>query len=672
MGEINHILKVKKRNGEIAHFDKRKITDAIFNAAKSVGGSDYEKAETITEEIVLELMNLKLTTPSIEEIQDVVEKVLITEGHAKTVKQYILYRAKRQKEREQRQSILGYTEKTKMDIAGALVAKKRYLQKKENNTTETITEMFQRVAKEIAKGEKKHNKNSYKEYEIKFLEIMKDLKFLPGGRILANAGKKERFLMNSFVLPVEDKLDKVYETLKRAMIIQKGGGGTGFDFSKLRPIGSITEQTESSAAGPLSFIVMFNDASKTIRNRGNRMGANMGILRVDHPQIFDFITLKDKLNLEHFNISVGITDSFMEAVSKNQEYPIIDPFTNKEVNRMKARRILDLITTMAWKTADPGLLFLDRINKDNPTPHLGDFTTTDTCGEMPMYPNEATPLGSINLSKFLHKKEIDYNSLKDIVHLSVRFLDDAIDASWFPFPEIERTSKKFRRIGLGVMGWADLLYGMRIPYNSNKAVALAREVMSFINNEADKTSQKLAKERGVFPEFKNSTFEKEGKKRRNATVTAIAPTGSISLLAGTSSSIEPNFALSMMRQMFGTQKILIVNKEFEKAAYEYNIYSENLMKEVAEHGSIKFMELPDEVKNIFVVAHDIDPKWHLRMQAAFQENVEGAISKTINFPKEASIQEIYDAFTEAYRLGVKGISIYRDGSKDNQVLQTVF
>ena len=399
----------------------------------------------------------------------------------------------------------------------------------------------------------------------------------------------------------------------------------------------------------------------------------MGVLRVDHPQILDFITLKDKLNLEHFNISVGITDKFMDAVSKNQEYSIVDPITKKEVNRIKARRILDIITTMAWKTADPGLLFLDRINRDNPTPQLGEITSTDTCGEMPMYGNESTPLGSINLSRFIKEnQEIDYNKLKETVHLAVRFLDNAIDASWYPFFEVEKTTKNFRRIGLGVMGWADMLYTLKIPYNSNKAVALAREVMGFISKEADLASQELAKERGVFPNYQGSTFEKLGKKRRNATITAIAPTGSISLLAGTSSSIEPNFAISVMRQLFGSQKILMINKQFEKTLTKLNLFSEKLMKEVSETGSLKYTNLPEELKKIFVIAHEIEPKWHLRMQAAFQENVEGAISKTINFQNEASVQEIYEAFTEAYKLGVKGISIYRDGSKDNQVLQIAY
>jgi ribonucleoside-diphosphate reductase alpha chain len=695
MGEEKLILKVKKRNGTVIPFMKSKITEAIFRAAKAVGGSDRKRSEEITDIVVEELLKLKKENPTVEEIQDTVEKVLIKEGHAKTAKHYILYRAQHQKDREQRASILGYAEDTKMDIAGALVAKKRYLIKKVPNKeasefvdveeigerTETIKEMFERVADEIIKGEALHTKKKeqLEEYRKKFIKMMKEIYFLPGGRILANSGRKDRFLMNSFVLPMEDKIEGIFETLKRATIIQKGGGGTGFDFSKLRPIGSETEQTESSAAGPLSFIVMFNDASKTIRNRGNRMGANMGVLRIDHPQILDFITLKDKINLEHFNISIGITDQFMEAVSKNQDYPIIDPFSKKEVNRVKARRILDLATTMAWKTADPGILFIDRINRDNPTPELGQINSTDTCGEMPMYPNESCPLGSINLSRFIKKedekgndKKIDFDKLKEIVHLAVRFLDDAIDASWYPFKEIEEETKNFRRIGLGVMGWADLLYALKIPYNSTKALNLAREVMGFINKEADSASQTLAKERGEFLKYKGSTFEKEGKKRRNATVTAIAPTGSISLLAGTSSSIEPNFALSTMRQLFSTQKVLIVNKEFEKTSFEEGFHSENLLKEVAEYGSLKYSDVPENIKRIFVVAHDIEPRWHIRMQAAFQENTEGAISKTINFPNEASVQEIYDAFTESYKMGVKGISIYRDGSKENQVLQRAY
>ena len=666
----NKILNVKKRNGEIVPFDKNRITNAIFKAAKAAGGSDKDKSEEITDFVIEELISLKNELPSIELIQDTVEKILIEKGHAKTAKQFILYRANHQKEREQRQSILGEAEDMKINIAGALVAKKRYLDNN-NEKNENLKEMFIRVTKEIIKGEKQYNKE-WEIYYQEYLDMLLNIEFVPGGRILANSGKENRFLMSSFVLPIEDKIEGIFETLRKAMIIQKGGGGTGFDFSKIRSKGSKTEQTESSASGPLSFIIMFNDASRTIKNRGNRLGANMGVLRIDHPQILDFITLKEKMNLEHFNISVGITDEFMEAVSKNQEYSIIDPYTKKEIEKIKARRVLDLITTMAWKSADPGVLFIDTINKKNPNQNQGKISTTDTCGEMPMYDYESTPLGSINLTKFINEeKEIEYDKLRKITHLAVRFLDNAIDASWYAFKEIEIATKNYRRIGLGIMGWADLLYALRIPYNSNKAVNLAKEIMSFINKEADIASQMLAKERGTYPMYKGSIFDEKNILRRNATVTAIPPTGSISILAGTSSSIEPNFAISTMRQLFGSQKVLLVNKEFEKAAKEFNIYSEQLMKEIAENCSISNMEeIPEELRKVFVVAHDIEPKWHLRMQAAFQENVEGAISKTINFPHNASIQEIYDTFTEAYKLGVKGISVYRDGSKDNQILQS--
>jgi ribonucleoside-diphosphate reductase alpha chain len=668
MGEI---LKVKKRNGSIIPFEKERITKAIFKAAQAAGGTDKEKSEEITNFVLDELKLLNIEIPSVELIQDIVEKILIEKGHAKTAKQFILYRATHQKEREIRNSIIGSNEDMKISLLGALIAKKRYLEIKDNKT-ETIKEMFERVTSEIIKAEKKYNKENWKEYHEKFLKIMIDMKFIPGGRILANSGKNERFLMNSFVLPIEDKIEGIFETLRKAIIIQKGGGGTGFDFSKIRPRGSKTEQTESSAAGPLSFIIMFNDASRTIKNRGNRMGANMGVLRVDHPQILDFITLKEKFNLEHFNISVAVTDQFMDAVSKNQEYSIIDPYTKKEVEKIKARRVLDLISTIAWKSADPGLLFIDTINENNSTKNQGDICTTDTCAEMPMHENESAPLGSINLTKFINEnKEIDYENLKEVIHLSVRFLDNAIDASWYPFKEIEIATKNNRRIGLGVMGWADLLYALRIPYNSNKAVNLAREIMSFINKEASLASQNLAEERGNFLMYKGSIFEEQGIKRRNATVTAIAPTGSISLFANTSSSIEPNFGLSTMRQIFGTQKVIIVNKEFEDALKEEKIYSEQLMKEIADKGNIKDIEeIPEELKNVFVVAHEIEPKWHLRMQAAFQEHVEGSISKTINFPTNTSMQDIYESFTEAYKLGLKGISIYRDGSKENQILQS--
>ena len=557
------------------------------------------------------------------------------------------------------------------------VLKRRYL-KKDNNgkLVETPEKMFRRVARHIAKAEKKHgNDADVKKMENIFYNMMTELKFLPNSPTLMNSGRRLGQLAACFVLPVEDSMEGIFDSLKNAAIIHKSGGGTGFSFSRLRPKDSRVGTTGGIASGPVSFMKIFNTATEQVKQGGTRRGANMAILRVDHPDIMEFIHSKKKhKELNNFNISVGITDSFMEAVKKGDNYRLIDPRDKKKVLELNAAEVYHALVKQAWENGDPGIIFLDRLNRDNPTPALGEIESTNPCGEQPLLPMESCNLGSINLAKFItYNNEvptIDFKHLKDIVWLSVRFLDNTIDMSKYPLPEIEKMVQGNRKIGLGVMGFADLLYQLKIPYNSERALEIAEEVMGFIQEESHEASKHLAAERGVFPNCDKSIFKsKKCFTYRSAAATTIAPTGTLSIIADCSSGVEPLFALSFVRNVMDDDKLLEVNPYFENEAKKRGFYSSELMDAIAMEGGIQHLnEIPEDLREVFVTAHDISAEWHIRMQAAFQKHTDNAVSKTVNLSRDATVDDVQKIYDLAYELDCKGVTIYRDGSKENQVL----
>jgi len=477
-----------------------------------------------------------------------------------------------------------------------------------------------------------------------------------------------------FVLPVEDTMEGIFETIKNAALIHKSGGGTGFSFSRLRPKGASVNSTGGVASGPVSFMKVFNAATEAVKQGGTRRGANMGILRVDHPDIMDFITCKrDNTDITNFNISVGITEKFMEAVEAGKDYELIDPHHKKAVGKLNARKVFDLIVDMSWNNGEPGIIFLDRLNKDNVTPGLGEIESTNPCGEQPLLPYEACNLGSINLSLMIKnsagKPEVDFEKLGNTVRKAVHFLDNVIDVNQYPLDEIDRMTKGTRKIGLGVMGWADMLCKMNVPYGSQKALNLAEKVIHFIQEQSRKASIDIAEQKGVFPYYENSIYKDLGVRVRNATTTTIAPTGTLSIIAGVSSGIEPLFAISYIRNVMDNDELLEVNPLFKQIAMIDGFYSDDLMKRIAKKGTIRdFPEIPKSVQNVFVTAHDIAPEWHVKMQAIFQKYTDNAVSKTVNLCHEATKDDVRDVFTLAYKTCCKGVTLYRDGSRDMQVL----
>ena len=557
------------------------------------------------------------------------------------------------------------------------VLARRYLKKDhDGKATETPAHMFRRVARHIAKAEKKFGTDAnVKRYEALFYDIMTDLKFLPNSPTLMNAGRQLGQLAACFVLPVEDSMEGIFDSLKNAAAIHKSGGGTGFSFSRLRAKNSMVGTTGGIASGPVSFMKIFNAATEQVKQGGTRRGANMAILRVDHPDIMEFIFCKKKNNeLNNFNISVGLTENFMLAVEKNAPYDLIDPQSGKPTGQLNAAEVYLTLVTQAWNNGDPGIVFLDRMNRDNPTPAIGEIESTNPCGEQPLLPMEACNLGSINLSKFIvltnGAAAIDYQDLGETVTAAVRFLDNTIDQSKYPLDDIDLMVKGNRKIGLGVMGFADLLFQLKIPYNSEEALTKAEEVMKFVQDTSHQASSDLAKERDVFRNFNKSVFKRRKKCRyRNATTTTIAPTGTLSIIGDCSSGVEPLFALSFVRNVMDNDKLLEVNPHFEKVARENGFYSDEIMDQIANEGSLAHIEtIPEDVKKVFVTAHDISPEWHIRMQAAFQKYTDNAVSKTVNLPREATVEDVRKIYDLAYELDCKGVTIYRDGSKENQVL----
>ena len=549
----------------------------------------------------------------------------------------------------------------------------RYLAKNEaGEVVETVEELFHRVADSIAQGDAPYGGASEATSKL-FFDMMADLRFLPNSPTLMNAGRALGQLSACFVLPVEDSMEGIFDAIKYAALIHKSGGGTGFSFSRLRPYGSTVGSTGGVASGPVSFMRVFNMATEAVKQGGTRRGANMGVLRIDHPDILSFIDCKkNNADITNFNISVGLTEAFMQAVERGEDYPLVDPHNKEATGVLNAKEVFEKIVDAAWHNGEPGILFLDRLNRENPVPVQGDFESTNPCGEQPLLPYESCNLGSINLSKLIKETEngldIDWPLLAQTTRDAVHFLDNVIEVNNYPLEEIRQQTLSTRKIGLGVMGFADLLLLLDIPYGSEESLLLAQRVMAFITNEGRQASAELAKVRGAFPMFEQSMY-KEGPPLRNATITTIAPTGTLSIIAGCSSGVEPIFAYAYMRNIMDGTQMLEANPILEAKLRQDGLYSLELMQEISEKGTIAHIDsLPEEIRRVFVSAHDVSPLHHVQMQAAFQQHTDNAVSKTVNFPHDATHEDVAQVYRLACSEGCKGVTIYRDGSRDSQVL----
>jgi ribonucleoside-diphosphate reductase alpha chain len=661
--------KIRKRDGRIVNFDSSRIKDAIHRAFIAVELENGKRAESITKEVV-QLLEKKFEKriPSVEDVQDLIIEVLKKRGYEIVAKEYQAYRKKKEEIRRLREK-LGI-EEPKLTVNALEVLRKRYLLRDEDGRIiETPARMFMRVAKAIAKVERKYGGNP-KESEKIFYGMMARAEFLPNSPTLFNAGTELGQLSACFVLSVEDSLESIFAAVKNMALIEKSGGGVGFDFSKLRPKGDIVRSTKGVASGPVSFMRVFDAATEVIKAGGKRRGAMMGVLRADHPDVIEFITSKQKPRvLSNFNISVAVTDDFIKTLQEDGEYWLINPRNKEKVRKLKAKNVWNLMAKSAWESGDPGVIFLDEINRHNPIPEIGRIEATNPCAEQPLLPYESCNLGSVNLSRMVENGKINWEKLRETVRNAVHFLDNVIDANRFSLREIEEMTKANRKIGLGVMGFADMLIKLGIPYDSEEALKLAEKLMKFVTKEARKKSVELGEERGSFSNFDKSVWKDKYHAMRNATITTIAPTGSISIIAGCSSGIEPLFAISFMRKVLEGTRLFEINPLFEIIAKEREFYSAELLEEIARTGSVQGIKgVPEDVKRVFVTALDISPEWHVRMQAAFQKHTDNAVSKTANLPRDATVENVEKVFWLAYRLKCKGITVYRYGSKPEQVL----
>jgi len=693
MGDVT-IKSIRTREGKLAPFDPGRIERAIARAAEASGDQAGSKSKVSSDiaKLVVERLQAQYPggTPGVEEIQNIVEEVLMSSLYKETARAYMAYRRRRAEIHAARQ-FLGIQDDLKLPLNALTVLKKRYLLKDEKGRVmETPGELFRRVARHVAAPDAIYGDDPAAA-EARFYEIMAAREFLPNSPTLMNAGTKLGLLSACFVLPVPDSIPGIFDSVKYMAIIHQAGGGTGFAFSHLRPKGDIVGTTHGVASGPVSFMGAFDSATEVVKQGGRRRGANMGVLRVDHPDVLEFISSKQRQDfLRNFNISVAATDEFMEAAKADGDYELVNPRTGEPAGKLKALPVLEAIASSAWATGDPGMIFIDRINRVNPTPQLGPMETTNPCGEQPLLPYESCNLGSIDLSKLVVNTQssitgsagsdvggetasgadIDWRRLGELIDIAVHFLDNVIDANRFPLTEIKEITDGNRKIGLGVMGFAEALGRLGIRYDSESALAKAEEIMKFIEERALAKSAEIAGRRGSFPNFEGSLWQRRGlAAMRNATVTTIAPTGTISVIAGTSSGIEPLFAISFVRDVMEGTHLLETNADFEKVARQRGFFSEELMMEISRTGSVQGNnQVPADVQELYRTAMDIEPEWHVRMQAAFQKYVDNAVSKTINLPHSAGIDEVRHAFLLAWDLGCKGITVFRYGSRREQVL----
>ena len=665
--------KTRRKENQKA-IDRDRVAKAVFAAAESMGISDRKLLEKFTEQ-VSQRLEVAHPFPGMEEFvprQTTPRVVEVAPSQIQAMVKEILT-ANEFSPQARSQVISGI----KLSDNALRVLERRYLTKDgEGRIIETPQELFRRVARHIASAELIYNpKKDVSLYEEAFYQLMESLEFLPNSPTLMNAGHELGQLSACFVIPIEDSMESIFDAVKYTALIHKSGGGTGFSFSRLRPERDRVGSTGGIASGPTSFMRVFDTTTDVIKQGGMRRGANMAILNVGHPDILKFITAKEDTEaLTNFNLSAAVTDEFMKAVEEGTNYNLVNPRTGEIADKLNAREVFDKIVDMAWRTGDPGVVFIDEINRHNPTPELGKIESTNPCGEQPLLPFESCNLGSINLSKMVAYKDgqpyIDYDKLSQTVKLAVRFLDNVIEVNQFPLPEIAKMTKTTRKIGLGVMGFADMLIQLGIPHDSEQGLVMAEESAHFISEEADKASIELAQERGVFPAFQGSIYDMpDGPRFRNASRTTIAPTGSLSIIANCSSGIEPLFALSYVRHILEGEEFIEVNPYFEEAAKKGGFYSPDLMKQLAEGKRLKDIEeVPEDIKRLFVTAHDISPEWHVKMQAAFQKFTDSAVSKTVNFPHEATLEDVAKVYILAYQEGLKGITIYRDRSRKSQVL----
>ncbi len=678
------------KNGALS-FESR-IANEVFRFCASGGTSDRELVDRLTKLVIQRLDQKPLLSPV--DIENAIKEIIAEKSEFANVIKPRPAEPQREDKRAETASdapkavvqkkakpkvmtnrIPANSEAPKFSENAMTVLERRYLKTDaQGKVAETPFDMFKRVAHNIASAELVYGSQEDAAYwEEQFYLLMTELDFLPNSPTLMNAGRELQQLSACFVLPIDDSMEGIFDAIKYTALIHKSGGGTGFSFSRLRPEGDTVGSTGKVASGPISFMKVFDAATDAIKQGGMRRGANMAILSVNHPDIEKFITAKEKENtLTNFNLSVAATEEFMKAAEAGENYNLINPKDGSVFGQLNAKSIFDKIVELAWRTGDPGLIFIDRINEDNPNKNLGKIESTNPCGEQPLLPYESCNLGSINLAHMVNdeKKTVDYDKLGETIKIAVRFLDNVIDKNKFPLPEIEEMTKKTRKIGLGIMGFADMLIKLDVAYDSEEALKIAESVMKFIDTTATDASAELAEERGAFPAFDGSEYAIKGDpKLRNATRTTIAPTGTLSIIANCSSGIEPLFALSYMRHILDGDALVEINPYFEQAARKEGFYSDQLMRELAAKGSLHDIEgIPDHVKRIFVTAHDISPKWHVEMQAAFQRFTDNAVSKTINFPQSATKEDIAQAYIMAYKEGCKGITIYRDKSKEKQVL----